>query len=302
MVAARSQPAVRSGRAGEAGVGELLSRRARPRPTSRTGSTALAGRRAGAPPPDSSRTIRRRRRPAQLRRRARTASSTRASWRAPRRCCAKPRRSPAQPTLKTLPDHARRRVPHATTTTRATSRGWSSTPSIEPTIGPYEVYEDEWFNYKAAFEAFITVRDDAESKKLQAFCAAAAGAREQPADRSEVPQPEARRARAHPRRQRRLHRRRRQPRRADRRLQPAERRARGPGEGHQARDAEEHAGREVQAGAAADLARSRCSAADQTNVSFDAFFTHILMHELMHGLGPHNITRRRPRRRRCGRS
>ena len=38
--------------------------------------------------------------------------------------------------------------------------------SIEPTIGPYEVYEDEWFNYKAAFEAFITVRDEAESKKL----------------------------------------------------------------------------------------------------------------------------------------
>ena len=31
-------------------------------------------------------------------------------------------------------------------------------------------------------------------------------------------------------------------------------------------------------------------AADQAKVSFDAFFTHILMHELMHGLGPHNIT------------
>ena len=43
--------------------------------------------------------------------------------------------------------------------------------SIEPTIGPYEVYEDEWFNFKAAFEAFITVRDEAESKKLQAFSA-----------------------------------------------------------------------------------------------------------------------------------
>ena len=41
--------------------------------------------------------------------------------------------------------------------------------AIEPTIGPYEVYEDEWFNAKAAFEAFITVRDEAESKKLQAF-------------------------------------------------------------------------------------------------------------------------------------
>ncbi len=43
--------------------------------------------------------------------------------------------------------------------------------SIEPTIGPYEVYEDEWFNFKAAFEAFITIRDDAESKKLQSFSA-----------------------------------------------------------------------------------------------------------------------------------
>jgi hypothetical protein len=31
-------------------------------------------------------------------------------------------------------------------------------------------------------------------------------------------------------------------------------------------------------------------AADRKNVSFEAFFTHILMHELMHGLGPHNIT------------
>jgi hypothetical protein len=30
--------------------------------------------------------------------------------------------------------------------------------------------------------------------------------------------------------------------------------------------------------------------ADQARVSFDAFFTHILMHELMHGLGPHDIT------------
>ena len=29
------------------------------------------------------------------------------------------------------------------------------------------------------------------------------------------------------------------------------------------------------------------SAADRRQVSFDAFFTHILMHELMHGLGPH---------------
>jgi len=37
---------------------------------------------------------------------------------------------------------------------------------LEVTIGPYEVYEDRQFNYKAAFEAFITVRDAAESQKL----------------------------------------------------------------------------------------------------------------------------------------
>jgi hypothetical protein len=30
--------------------------------------------------------------------------------------------------------------------------------------------------------------------------------------------------------------------------------------------------------------------AQQPQISFDAFFTHILMHELLHGLGPHNIT------------
>jgi hypothetical protein len=41
--------------------------------------------------------------------------------------------------------------------------------AVEPTIGPYEVYEDAWFNYKAAFEAFITVRDDAETAKLERF-------------------------------------------------------------------------------------------------------------------------------------
>jgi hypothetical protein len=41
--------------------------------------------------------------------------------------------------------------------------------SIEPTIGPYEVYEDEWFNFKAAFEAFITVTDFDETKKLEKF-------------------------------------------------------------------------------------------------------------------------------------
>lgn len=38
--------------------------------------------------------------------------------------------------------------------------------NIEIVIGPYEVYEDELFGYKAAFEAFITLVDKKESEKL----------------------------------------------------------------------------------------------------------------------------------------
>jgi hypothetical protein len=38
---------------------------------------------------------------------------------------------------------------------------------IEPTIGPYEVYEDQLFGYKAAFESFITVADAEASAELQ---------------------------------------------------------------------------------------------------------------------------------------
>jgi len=40
---------------------------------------------------------------------------------------------------------------------------------IEPTIGPYEVYMDDVFNYKAAFEAFITLRNDKETKNLEKY-------------------------------------------------------------------------------------------------------------------------------------
>ncbi len=95
--------------------------------------------------------------------------------------------------------------------------------SIEPTIGPYEVYEDEWFNFKAAFEAFITLTDATESQKLARFSARAAGAREPAAHRSEIPAREARRLCADPRGQRRDIGRRWQSWRAERRLQPAER-------------------------------------------------------------------------------
>ena len=40
---------------------------------------------------------------------------------------------------------------------------------IDITIGPYETYNDEFFGYKAAFEAYVTLRDDKETAKLGSF-------------------------------------------------------------------------------------------------------------------------------------
>ena len=40
---------------------------------------------------------------------------------------------------------------------------------IDVTIGPYETYTDEIFGYKAAFEAYVTLRDDQETAKLKFF-------------------------------------------------------------------------------------------------------------------------------------
>lgn len=41
--------------------------------------------------------------------------------------------------------------------------------NIEVIIGPYEVYEDGLFNYKASFESFVTLKDPVETKKLEVF-------------------------------------------------------------------------------------------------------------------------------------
>src|SRR5262249_10643805 len=40
---------------------------------------------------------------------------------------------------------------------------------LDVTIGPYETYNDELFGYKASFEAYINLRDDAETDKLKFF-------------------------------------------------------------------------------------------------------------------------------------
>jgi hypothetical protein len=40
---------------------------------------------------------------------------------------------------------------------------------IDITIGPYETYNDELFGYKAAYEAYVNLRDDVETAKLKFF-------------------------------------------------------------------------------------------------------------------------------------
>ena len=40
---------------------------------------------------------------------------------------------------------------------------------IEITIGPYEVYDDALFGYKASFESFVTIKDREESEKLKVY-------------------------------------------------------------------------------------------------------------------------------------
>ena len=52
----------------------------------------------------------------------------------------------------------------------ASDLAWMDLDSdIDVVIGPYEVYEDRLFNYKASFTAFVTVRDKAESEKLAVY-------------------------------------------------------------------------------------------------------------------------------------
>ncbi|HET9452101.1 MAG TPA: hypothetical protein VFO83_14520 [Aggregicoccus sp.] len=161
--------------------------------------------------------------------------------------------------------------------------------SVEPTLGPYEVYEDNWFNYKAAFEAFIALRDDAETAKLQKFSG------ELQDIENHLP--------------------------IDPRLRNPKLGALAPirvvnslfsaGDGNKGvqtaaynlpndeRVAAEKGTKRVMLKNVQEAKFSRVllpitrvalAPGDRKDVSFDAFFTHILMHELMHGLGPHNIT------------
>jgi len=193
----------------------------------------------------------------------------------------------AQPTLKAYLDA--RAAALLSNDYYASDVAWMELDAtIEPTIGPYETYEDEWFNYKAAFEAFIAVRDDAETQKLSRF-----GAELQRIEDN----------------------------------LPIDARYRNPKLGTLAPIrvvntvfSSGDANRGVQTAAfnlpndervvtakgskrvmlknnqeakfrmvLQPIAKVALSTVDQARLTFDAFFTHILMHELMHGLGPQTI-------------
>ena len=161
--------------------------------------------------------------------------------------------------------------------------------SIEPTIGPYEVYEDEWFNYKAAFEAFVTLRDDRETVNLARF-----GLQLQSLEDTLPIDPRYRNRSLGAL--------------APIRVVNVVFTAGDANSGVQTaafnlpndeRVTREQGSKRVMLKNVQEakfervltpIARIALSEADQRDFSFEAFFTHILMHELMHGLGPGAIT------------
>jgi hypothetical protein len=159
---------------------------------------------------------------------------------------------------------------------------------IDLTIGPYETYSDEMFGYKAAFEAFVTLRDDAETAKLATF-----GQYLQELENN-LP--------------------------IDEKYRNPKIGASSPirvvnvvfagGEANSGvqtaafnlpndeRVIREKGSKRVMlknvqeakfAKILTPISRVVLARADQRNISFDAFFTHILMHEMLHGIGPSTI-------------
>ena len=193
-------------------------------------------------------------------------------------------------TNKSLKDYLiKRAAAFASDDYYASDVAWMELDSpIELTIGPYETYEDELFSYKAAFEAYVTLRDEGETAKLARFS--------QHLQELEDNLP------------------------MDAKYRNPKLGAASPirvvnnvfssGEGNSGvqtaafnlpndeRVVKEKGSKRVMLKNVQDakfaktlipISRVVLSSAQQKLLAFDAFFTHILMHELMHGLGPHNI-------------
>ena len=160
---------------------------------------------------------------------------------------------------------------------------------IDVTIGPYETYEDELFSYKASFEAYITLRDDVETAKLTKF-----GGYLQELENNLPIDAKFRNPKlgaASPIR--------------------VVNEVFGSGEGNSGvqtaafnlpndeRVIKEKGSKRVMLKNVQDakfsktlipISRVVLNPTQRATLTFESFFTHILCHELMHGLGPHNIT------------
>lgn len=160
---------------------------------------------------------------------------------------------------------------------------------IDVTIGPYETYEDELFGYKASFEAYVTLRDEAESAKLAKFS--------QYLQEIENHLP--------------LDEKYRNPKLGSASPIRVVNEVFSSGEGNSGvqtaafnlpndeRVVKEKGSKRIMLKNVQDakfnktlipISRVVLAPSQQRSLAFDSFFTHILMHELMHGLGPHNIT------------
>jgi hypothetical protein len=160
---------------------------------------------------------------------------------------------------------------------------------IDITIGPYEVYADEVFGYKAAFEAYVTIRDDVETEKLKFF-----GDHLQEIENNLPIDPQYRNPKLGGQ----------SPIRVvnevfsagygERGVQTAaynlpndERVVTKKGSKRvmlkNVQEAKFH-------GTLDPISKAILTPASQPELSFDSFFTHILAHELSHGIGPHQIT------------
>lgn len=161
--------------------------------------------------------------------------------------------------------------------------------SIEPTIGPYETYEDEWFSAKAAFESFITIRDEAETAKLAKFSAELQGLEDNLPFDPKFRNPKIGAL---------------APIRVVNSIYSAGEANRGIQTAAYNLPNDEKISAEMGTkrtmlknvqelkfeNVLTPITRIALAKKDQAKISFESFFTHILMHELMHGLGPSTVT------------
>jgi hypothetical protein len=171
----------------------------------------------------------------------------------------------------------------------ASDLAWMDLDSpIDITIGPYETYDDEIFGYKAAFETFLNLRDDEESTKLSVLSAHLQEIEDNLPMDPQYRNPKLGAA---------------APIRvvdeilcagdANKGVKTAaynlpndERVVNQKGAKRvMLKNVQEAKFRSV----LLPIARKMLSPAARVDVNFDSFFTHIVAHELMHGLGPHQI-------------